>query len=798
MKCTQPGCTGSIVDGYCDVCGSPGASSGTSALAPGAAPSASASAGAVSATVGQRAGGCRQPGCTGTIVDGYCDVCGTPGDATPASPGAGASGSAPAGEELTGPVSTMTRGSSRLGSAAIGSQRAGGGGTTATKRVHSGSQRLRSARLGAGLTRVPPAPSIDAAKAIMVNPVVPENKRVCPSCGSPVGRGRDGQPGRAEGFCPKCGSQFSFTPKLQPGDLVANQYEVAGCLAHGGLGWIYLAKDKNVSDRWVVLKGLLNTGDADALAVAIIEKQFLAQVEHPLIVEIYNFVTHDGAGYIVMEYVGGISLKDILKNRMREAGGSYNPLPVDQALAYILEVLPAFQYLHDLGLIYCDFKPDNLIQIGDAVKLIDLGGVRRLDDDESAIYGTIGYQAPEVPQVGTTVASDIYTIGRTLLVLMAEFRGYQTTYVDKLPPVEDVPAFIAHDSLYRLVAKMCAPDPADRFASVDELRVQLLGVLREVVAEKQAGTALTSSSSVLFEAPAVVSDALAWDQLPALRVDTTDGQFAWLSNITADDPKERLSELKQAPTITPEIQLARARAALRAGWDKTVHEVVNQMLTLDPWEWRAVWMSGLLALQRKDVKAAQSAFNAVYGQVPGELAPKLALALACELGGEPDLSERLYRICASTDANYVAPAAFGLARVRSGRQDVAGAVQALDLVPSTSRNYPESQRQKAELLYAAADGLPMLAQAMDSITRVRMDPVEKAELSAKIMERALATVQSKGPNRRLTIGGIPADEPDLRDGLEATYRTLASSADDDQERYALVDKANEVRRWTLT
>ena len=461
-------------------------------------------------------------------------------------------------------------------------------------------------------------------------------------------------------------------------------------------------------------------------------------------------------------------------------------------------MLPAFQYLHDLGLVYCDFKPDNLIQIGDAVKLIDLGGVRRLDDDESAIYGTVGYQAPEVPQVGTTVASDIYTIGRTLLVLMAEFRGYQTTYVDRLPPADDVPVFIAHDSLYRLVAKMCAPDPADRFASVDELRVQLLGVLREVVAEKQAGTALTSAASVLFEAPAVVSDALAWDQLPALRVDTTDGQFAWLSNITAEDPKERLSELKQAPTITPEVQLARARAALQAGWDKTVHEVVNQMLTLDPWEWRAVWMSGLLALQRKDVKGAQSAFNAVYGQVPGELAPKLALALACELGGEPDLAERLYRICASTDANYVAPAAFGLARVRSGRQDVTGAVQALDLVPSTSRNYPESQRQKAELLYAAADGLPMLAQAMDSIAPVRMDPVDKAELSAKILERALATVQSQGPNRRLTIGGVPADEPELRDGLEGTYRTLASAADDDRERYALVDKANEVRRWTLT
>ena len=156
--------------------------------------------------------------------------------------------------------------------------------------------------------------------------------------------------------------------------------------------------------------------------------------------EIYNFVTHDDAGYIVMEYVGGTSLKQILKDRMRANSGKFDPLPVDQALAYILEILPAFSYLHDLGLVYCDFKPDNLIQVGDAVKLIDLGGVRRVDDQESAIYGTVGYQAPEVAQVGTSVASDIYTIGRTLVVLMMEFRGYQTRYVASLPPVDGDPA----------------------------------------------------------------------------------------------------------------------------------------------------------------------------------------------------------------------------------------------------------------------------------------------------------------------------------------------------------------------
>ena len=751
---------------------------------------------------------CTQPGCTGTIVDGYCDVCGSPPSAPAFSPAA-ADAAVPQPVTANGPreeappaqpagaASTRTRGSSRLGSTALGSSRLTAAGSKITKRVHSDSSRLRSARLGAGLTRVPPAPEIDASQAIMKNPQIPEEKRFCPNCGSPVGRSRDGRPGRADGFCPKCGNAYSFTPKLRPGELVASQYEVAGCLAYGGLGWIYLARDRNVSDRWVVLKGLLNTGDKDALTVAIAERKFLAQVEHPLIVEIYNFVTHGDAGYTVMEYVGGTSLKQILKDRMRAAGGAYQPLPVDQALAYILEILPAFTYLHDLGLVYCDFKPDNLIQVGDAVKLIDLGGVRRIDDQESAIYGTVGYQAPEVAQVGTTVASDIYTIGRTLLVLMMEFRGYQTKYIASLPPVDETPLFTEHDSLYRLLVKTCAPDPADRFSSVDELRVQMLGVLREVVAEKTPGTALTSAASVLFEAPAITTDALEWHELPPLRADTSDPQYAWLSNISLDDPAARLRELRHAPAATAEVLLASCHAALQLGKPELVDEFVSAMLGNDPWEWRAVWVSGLASLQRRDFSAAQASFNAVYGQVPGELAPKLALALACERGGEDVIAESLYRTCASTDANYVAPAAFGMARIRAARHDVTGAVTALDLVPSTSRAFPEARRLRAIHLYESDAGLPALSRAMESVNGVRLDPREHAELTAEILRRALVEVGRSGSKHNVQLGPYRATDDSLRDGLEATYRTMAAVETDEAHRYELVDQANAVRRWTL-
>ena len=121
--------------------------------------------------------------------------------------------------------------------------------------------------------------------------VVAEHKRFCAHCQAAVGRARGDQPGRTKGFCPKCRTPFDFDPRLQPGMLVGGQYEVAGCLAHGGMGWIYLARDRNVNGRWVVLKGLLNAGDPDAFQAAVAEKQFLAEVEHPLIVEIYNFVT---------------------------------------------------------------------------------------------------------------------------------------------------------------------------------------------------------------------------------------------------------------------------------------------------------------------------------------------------------------------------------------------------------------------------------------------------------------------------------------------------------------------------
>lgn len=108
-------------------------------------------------------------------------------------------------------------------------------------------------------------------------PVVAESKRFCWNCGRPVGRSTPDGRALSEGWCPHCGSAYSFLPQLSVGDIVADQYEIKGCIAHGGLGWVYLAFDKNVNDRPVVLKGLVHSGDAEAQAIAMAERQFLAR-----------------------------------------------------------------------------------------------------------------------------------------------------------------------------------------------------------------------------------------------------------------------------------------------------------------------------------------------------------------------------------------------------------------------------------------------------------------------------------------------------------------------------------------
>ncbi|MFF5634906.1 tetratricopeptide repeat protein [Streptomyces sp. NPDC012825] len=708
----------------------------------------------------------------------YCDTCGL---APVVAPG-GAIGSAPTGVAVPGRSSRTGTGGADSGSSRSGSRassRASSRSSSSRRSVSgrlsrslsgrstgrsvsvrsSGSSTGQSARnrLGAGLVAIPEVPRPDPRAAVMENPEVPERKRFCSrsDCGAPVGRARGDRPGRTEGFCTSCGHPYSFVPKLRAGDIVHGQYEVAGCLAHGGLGWVYLAVDRAVSDRWVVLKGLLDTGDQDAMAAAISERRFLAEIEHSNIVRIYNFVEHldqrTGSldGYIVMEYVGGKSLKEIANGR-RTPDGRRDPLPVEQACAYGIEALEALGHLHSRNLLYCDFKVDNAIQTEDQLKLIDMGAVRRMDDDESAIYGTVGYQAPEVAEVGPSVASDLYTVARTLAVMTFDFQGYTNVFADSLPDPENIAVFRTYESFYRFLVRATDPDPARRFASAQEMAEQLTGVLREVVALQSGrprpalstlfGTEVRVTDTELFAelaedvsllgarrarggrkarpGPGTAAGAGAGAAvpprsgagaavppgaglggllapldtpatalaLPVPHVAPGDPNAGFLAGLAAAAPGELLGALQAAPAPSVELRLRTLRARLELRDLPAAARTLAGLEERDPDDWRVVWYRGVTSLVTGDHEHAALAFDAVYDAFPGEPAPKLALGICAEVLGQLDNAAEYYRLVWTTDPGFVS-AAFGLARVRLATGDRAGAVRTLESVPEASIHY---------------------------------------------------------------------------------------------------------------
>ncbi|MEU2423283.1 tetratricopeptide repeat protein [Streptomyces sp. NPDC007851] len=826
---------------------------------------------------------CQRPGCEGSyedVGDGelYCDTCGlAPVVSAKGTLDSPPTGITAGGRDSAGSGSSRSTGrSSRTSSQSSKSRRSVSGrlsrslsGRSTGRSVSvrsSGSSTGSSARsrLGAGLVAVPQVPRPDPREMVLDNPEVPERKRFCSrsDCGAPVGRARGERPGRTEGFCTKCGNPYSFVPKLKAGDVVHGQYEVAGCLAHGGLGWIYLAVDKAVADRWVVLKGLLDTGDQDAMAAAISERRFLAEIEHANIVRIYNFVEHldkrTGSldGYIVMEYVGGKSLKEIA-NARRTPEGRRDPLPVEQACAYGIEALEALGHLHSRNLLYCDFKVDNAIQTEDQLKLIDMGAVRRMDDEESAIYGTVGYQAPEVAEVGPSVASDLYTVGRTLAVLTFDFQGYTTVFVDSLPDPDNIEVFRQYESFYRLLVRATDPDPARRFASAQEMAEQLTGVLREVVSVQtgrarpalstlfgpevkvtdtelfpkldgevsRLGTRAVASRALALEPPGGpaapadpapslvkgVATPAAGLALPVPLVDQSDPNAGLLAGLTMTAaPGELLGALAAAPTQTVETRLRQIRARLEGGEHAAALTALGELEEERPDDWRVVWYRGVAALVTGDFEGAALSFDAIYDAFPGESAPKLALGLCAEVLGQLDNAAEYYRLVWATDPSFVS-AAFGLARVQLAAGDRRGAVKTLESVPEASIHYTAARvaavRARLRHRTAALDDIPFLddltaaAGQIEALDAYGLDPARREQLSAEVLGCALDWILSGGQGVQPATGGrvllgSGLDERGLRFGLERSYRTLARLATGGEERIDLVERANRYRPRT--
>jgi serine/threonine-protein kinase PknG len=594
--------------------------------------------------------------------------------------------------------------------------------------------------------------------------------------------------------------------------LLGGQYEVQGCIAHGGLGWIYLAIDRNVRDRWVVIKGLLNSGDADAMAAAKAEVSALSDVQHPNIVQIYNFVEHadsDGVpvGYIVMEYVGGTTLKQIRKARNA-------PLPADRAVAYIVEIASALDYLHTQGLAYCDFKPDNVMHTDEQVKLIDLGAVVAMDDEDSVIYGTRGYQAPEIADTGPTEATDVYTVGRTLAVLVMDVPEERGRFVDQLPGPDTVPVLARHESLYRAILRATDPDPGQRFSSMAEMADQLTGVLFEIAAAED-GTEKPRMSNYFSPQRAVygagldvaVDAAEVIAALPVPVVDPNDPGASVLATTSGTPP----AQLEQALTLARggahqrnsssiEIPLRLVRASLEMGAPEDARTRLAELHSVIPGDWRLAWYGAQCALLQGEFERAAVDFDEVLAKLPGELGPKLAIAATAELRDASDDAARYYETVWRTDHTKVS-AAFGLARQRARAGDRAGAIAALDQVPGESAHFTAAGATAIEILLAGRTPEDLdeqtLVEAGKRTSALDVEsPAKRASIRLRVLGAALDWLLAGNKNTATRLLGAAFDEAGIRTGLERNYRALAHQTTDVWERIALVEAANTIRPRT--
>ena len=366
--------------------------------------------------------------------------------------------------------------------------------------------------------------------------------------------------------------------------------------------------------------------------------------------------------------------------------------------------------------------------------------MRRIDDLSGDIYGTVGYSAPEAGE-GPTVVSDLFTIGRTLAVLITNIRGFSKEHLYTLPSPEEEPLFKEQESLYRFLLKSTAENPDDRFQSADEMADQLLGVLREIVAV-QTNTPRPASSSLFggdMLAIAVSNDfepILAdYHQLPIPNLDGNDPAFNAVLNAGAiADPAKRVENLRQIVYKIPksiEANLRLANALIDTKAYAEAESILAKVEELDAWDWRILWYRGRSLMAQGKYKEAQSAFDQTYFDLPGELAPKLALTLTAERAQRYPFAIKMYDLVCRTDPSYVT-ASFGLGRCLLANGDRNGAVAALERVPQSSSLFARSRVEVARTLINTQVANPSSQELKDAgsvIEAMTLEGMERYQLT---------------------------------------------------------------------
>lgn len=263
---------------------------------------------------------------------------------------------------------------------------------------------------------------------------------------------------------------------------VVGSYRIVEKIGEGGMGAVYRAVDEML-EREVAIKAIRPelAREPEIVERFRAEAKILARIHHPAIATIYSFFHDGGELFLAMEYVFGRTLSAVLTD-----GGA---LPWPRAVALLSSCLDGIEQAHRAGIIHRDLKPDNLMLTpADTLKVMDFGIARMPGSDHltrtGLLIGTLRYVAPEQIR-GEEVdrRTDVYALGVVLYQMLTgrvPFDG-PTDFLILKAQLEDPPAppsSVAPDVpawLDRIVLKALAKAPADRFQTVDELRLHLAG-----------------------------------------------------------------------------------------------------------------------------------------------------------------------------------------------------------------------------------------------------------------------------------------------------------------------------------
>ncbi len=273
---------------------------------------------------------------------------------------------------------------------------------------------------------------------------------------------------------------------LSKGQKINNRYEIVKSIGEGGMANVYLANDK-ILDRKVAVKVLRGDLSSDDRFIRRFQREALSvsNLSHPNIVEVYDVGEEDGEYYIVMEYIEGKTLKQLLKKR--------ESLTLTEVIDIMTQLTDGIAHAHESYIIHRDIKPQNImIQDDGRIKITDFGIAMALNATQltqtNSVMGSVHYLPPEQASgKGATVKSDIYSMGILMYELLTgtvPFKGDNAVEIalkhmkDKIPSIRKQDPSIPQ-SVENILMKATAKNPRNRYDSAREMHDDLVACLTE-------------------------------------------------------------------------------------------------------------------------------------------------------------------------------------------------------------------------------------------------------------------------------------------------------------------------------